>query len=79
MKLARLLFVAAFLAAMPALVVPGAAQTLTITGRIVDAETGAPVAARVEIPDRGTSVVADGDGRFAVDAGPAGSVTLVVS
>jgi len=75
MRLARLLLLSALLA--PA--VPAEAQHLLITGRTVNAETGAAVAARVEAPDLGVSVTAGADGRFVLDAGPVGRATLVVS
>jgi len=58
---------------------PAEAQSLTVTGRIVNAESGVAVAARVEVPDRHLAVTADADGQFSLDAGPVESVTLVVS
>ena len=58
--------------------VPVAAQSLT--GRIVDATTGEPVAGRVEVVDAGRMVSADAAGQFtiAVD-GTAARLTLVAS
>jgi iron complex outermembrane receptor protein len=69
--------VALALAALLALAVPLSAQTLA--GRVVDAATGTPIGARVEIGDTGESFAAEVDGRFAVPVAGAARVTLVFS
>lgn len=64
-------------AVLLALAAPASAQSLS--GRIVDAASGAPLAARVEILETDDIVEADADGRFALATAAAARLTLVVS
>ena len=60
-------------------VLPAAAQQATISGRVVDAETGDPVAgATVEVQDQGAQAETDGAGEFSVAVAP-GAHTLIVT
>lgn len=73
-----LLPVVSFVVAVLAAQVPD--PTLAIRGRVVDADTGAPLAGvlvATAAPDRQT--VTDADGRFVLEGLPAGPRTLVVS
>jgi iron complex outermembrane receptor protein len=63
--------------ALLALASPVAAQSLS--GRVIDAATGAPVAARVEIVETRDSTAADRDGNFTLAAPVATRVTVVIS
>lgn len=77
---ARLLFLAAVsltLLARPPL--RGQTLRLSLTGRVVDAETGHPVAAAVIERDRRHRVIADGEGRFAFTGLEAGHYSLIAS
>jgi len=52
----------------------------TITGTVVEARTGAPLAAvLVKVQSTGQQAFSDGDGRFQIGDVPAGSQTLLVS
>jgi hypothetical protein len=55
-------------------------QTGTITGTIVEARTGAPLAAvLVKVQSNGQQAFSDGDGKFAIKDVPIGTQTLLVS
>lgn len=80
----------AFIAILLATTVSSSVLAQSVPGRVVDAETGAPIAARVELAETRVDVTADTDGRFTLPADSAcraGStaatmpcrVTLVVS
>jgi iron complex outermembrane receptor protein len=69
-------------AAFVALLVLGSVSPLfaqTLTGRVVDAATGAPIAARVDVVETGSSSLSDEGGGFAVAVPGAQRVTLVFS
>ena len=68
---------AAVLVFLLVLAAPAASQT--ISGRILDANTSDPLAARIEVVETHTVVAADREGRFAFDAGHAERITLVLS
>lgn len=55
------------------------AATTEITGLVVDRDTDAPLAARVEVAGASQSVVAGDDGRFRVPVDPARPLALVIS
>ncbi|MEW5984388.1 MAG: TonB-dependent receptor [Acidobacteriota bacterium] len=57
------------------LAAPAAAQTLS--GRVTDANTDAPLPARVEVVDTGVAVTAGSDGRFVVAVPSAERTTIV--
>jgi TonB-linked SusC/RagA family outer membrane protein len=74
LKFVMLLFVAALFAST------AEAQTGTLTGRVVDARTGAPLAgALVRLEPVGRSSLTNVDGRFRVADVPSGSVNVRVS
>jgi outer membrane receptor for ferrienterochelin and colicins len=81
----RLVLVLVWLAILAVLLAPrGAAAQGTVTGRVLDAETGQPIAdVNVELISGGRQRVAsattDADGRFQIAGAPAGSYSLVVS
>jgi iron complex outermembrane receptor protein len=58
---------------------PASVTAYTLTGRVVDANTGEPIAARIEVTDPAHSTTADATGRFTIDLDGPGAVTLVVS
>ncbi len=60
-----------------ALAAQAAAQSLP--GQILDAATGAPLAARIDVLETNTGVAAGADGRFSLDTSGAGRLTLAVS
>jgi iron complex outermembrane receptor protein len=61
------------------LLIPGSLTAQTLSGRVVDAATGGPVAAKVEVDGARDSVTADAYGRFSIPAATGDRVTLVVS
>lgn len=71
-----LLFVLGILVLPPSL---GAQETRTVSGVVVDAESGAPVSdALVAIRGTGRSVVTDAEGRFDISGVPLGRLQLVL-
>ncbi|MBM4117588.1 TonB-dependent receptor, partial [bacterium] len=78
-RLAALVVAGAFVfVALAAGAVP--AGTAALSGRLIDAETGAPVqAAELSLPDLGQRASSDTEGAFAFAALPAEPFTLVVS
>lgn len=56
---------------------PAAAQSLN--GRVLDANTGAPVPARITVADTLVTITPDAEGRFVVPVGAAERVTLVAA
>ena len=67
----------AVLVAVLVLVSPLQLFAQTVSGRVVDSATGAPVGARVDVADGKESVVSDASGAFSIPA--TGRVTLVFS
>jgi iron complex outermembrane recepter protein len=57
---------------------PASAQTVTLSGRVVDAGTSQPLPARIDILETSVSVTADPNGRFTL-ALESGRGTLVIS
>jgi hypothetical protein len=59
---------------------PAAADTATVRGHVVDAQTGQPIArARVSIPGETVHVLTDEEGRFAIGRPGAGDVEITVA
>lgn len=67
----------ALFALLLAVVAPATAQPLT--GRVLDAESGSPLPARVEVVETRQVATADAEGRFNLPAGLPARVTLVAS
>lgn len=61
------------------LILAGPAAAQPLNGRVVDANTGAPVQARITVVETRVSVTPDADGRFVIDTGAAERLTIVAS
>ena len=70
-------FTIAVAALLTSFALPVTAQTLT--GQVVDADSGAPLGAKVEVAESGASVSAADTGRFTIAVPSSARVTLVVS
>jgi iron complex outermembrane recepter protein len=76
MKIVSVLLLVVFASLLP---LPVDSQTVTLSGRVVDAGTSQPLAARLEVLETRASVESGADGRFSVALDASGRGTLVVS
>lgn len=69
-----------FLSLLLSVAIPSLAQTASVNGRVIDADTGNPISgAAVTIGDTGANYTTDADGKFRIVNAPSGAVVLVVN